>query len=87
VLSLAHYSHFFLFENIGACMISVCSHNLVTYAQRLQDLYSACLTFFFFFFCDPWAWCSECVHTLDLGLSSHPKAPIHERHSCELRHV
>jgi hypothetical protein len=28
------------------CMlVSVCFHNLVTYAQRLQDLYSACLMF------------------------------------------
>jgi hypothetical protein len=26
-------------------LVSVCFHNLVTYAQRLQDLYSACLTF------------------------------------------
>jgi hypothetical protein len=26
-----------------ACWFTVCFHNLVTYAQRLQDLYSACL--------------------------------------------
>jgi hypothetical protein len=26
-------------------LASVCFHNLVTYAQRLQDLYSACLMF------------------------------------------
>jgi hypothetical protein len=38
------------------CMlVSVCFHNLVTYAQRLQDLYSACLMF----------WCaSRCTSDL-----------------------
>jgi hypothetical protein len=34
------------FRQEKLCMlVSVCFHNLVTYAQRLQDLYSACLMF------------------------------------------
>jgi hypothetical protein len=33
-------------RHITLCMlVSVCFHNLVTFAQRLQDLYSACLMF------------------------------------------
>jgi hypothetical protein len=39
--------------------VSVCFHNLVTYRD--------CRIFIVR------AWCSECVHTLDLGVSSHPK--------------
>jgi hypothetical protein len=35
----------FPFENFWCMQVSVCFHNLVTYAQRLQDLYSACLMF------------------------------------------
>jgi hypothetical protein len=31
--------------NPQCMLVSVCFHNLVTYAQRLQDLYSACLMF------------------------------------------
>jgi hypothetical protein len=32
-------------QNTLCMLVSVCFHNLVTYAQRLQDLYSACLMF------------------------------------------
>jgi hypothetical protein len=39
-------------------LVSVCFHNLVTYAQRPQDL-------------NLYRECSECVNTLDLGLSSY----------------
>jgi hypothetical protein len=31
--------------NPQCMLVSVCCHNLVTYAQRLQDLNSACLMF------------------------------------------
>jgi hypothetical protein len=49
----------FPFRELWCMLVSVCFHNPVTYAQRLRDLCSAC---------------SECVHTLYLGLwSSHPK--------------
>ena len=48
-LFFIHISHFFCplsFISRSKCMlVSVCFHNLVTYAQRLQDLYSACLMF------------------------------------------
>jgi hypothetical protein len=53
----------FPFWELWCMLVFVCFHNLVTYAQRLQDLYSACLMF----------WISECIHTLDLGFSSYPK--------------
>jgi hypothetical protein len=44
VLPLAHHTHFPFWE-LWCTLVSVCFHNLVTYAQRLQDLYSACLMF------------------------------------------
>ena len=51
---------FFLFENFGACwFLSVSTILWLTHRD--------CRIFIVR------AWCSECVHTLDLGLSSHPK--------------
>jgi hypothetical protein len=38
-------SFHFPFWELWCMLVSVCFHNLVTYAQRLQDLYSACLMF------------------------------------------
>jgi hypothetical protein len=34
-----------LFEDFGACWFSMCFHNVVINAQRLQDLFSACWMF------------------------------------------
>jgi hypothetical protein len=44
VLPLGHHSHF-PFWVLWCMLVSVCFHNLVTHAQRLQDLYSVCLMF------------------------------------------
>jgi hypothetical protein len=44
VLPLGPSFHFPFWE-LWCMLVSVCFHNLVTYAQRLQDLYSACLMF------------------------------------------
>jgi hypothetical protein len=41
---LAHHSHVPFWE-LRCMLVSVCFHNLATYAQGLQDLYSACLMF------------------------------------------
>jgi hypothetical protein len=42
-------------RQVTLCMlVSVCFHNLVTYAQRLQDLYSACLMFWMRTHTGPW---------------------------------
>jgi hypothetical protein len=38
-------SFHFPFWELWYMLVSVCFHNLVTYAQKLQDLYSACLMF------------------------------------------
>jgi hypothetical protein len=35
-------------------LVSVCFHDLVTYAQRLQDLYSACSMFWMRTHTGPW---------------------------------
>jgi hypothetical protein len=59
VLPLVHHS-IFPFENFGACWF--------LYVSTIMWLtHRDCRIFIVR------AWCSECVHTLDLGLSSHPK--------------
>jgi hypothetical protein len=44
VLPLGASFHFPFWE-LRCMLVSVCFHNLVTFSQRLQDLYSACLMF------------------------------------------
>jgi hypothetical protein len=59
VLPLAHHS-IFPFENFGSCWF-------LDVSTILWFTHRDCRIFIVR------AWCSECVHTLDLGLSSHPK--------------
>jgi hypothetical protein len=53
VLPLAHHSHFPFWE-LWCMLVSVCFHSLVTYPQRLQDLYSAFLMFWMHTNTGPW---------------------------------
>jgi hypothetical protein len=58
-------SFHFPFWELWCILVSVCFHNLMWLAHRDCRIFIVR------------AWCSECIHTLDLSLSSHPKDVYH----------